>query len=83
VVAAILGYGAAVPIASVVALLAAVAYGVQGLAVLHRFAQARNWKRPALYLVYALLVLFSWPLVLGVVSLGFADDVADLRRRFA
>lgn len=60
----------------------AVPYGFLGLAVLH--VLVRLWPYPglALIVIYGLIVILGWPILI-VVLLGFAEDLAGLRRRVA
>jgi len=81
--AALLVGGDAAYFAQGLAALFAVPYLLQGLAVVHSAAarlQARGLVLTAFYIV---LVLFSWPLVLGIVLLGLLEDWAHFRRRLA
>jgi hypothetical protein len=59
-----------------------VPYVFLGLAVIHTLV--RRWSHPGWLLaaVYAALVLLGWP-ILAVLLLGFVEDWAQLRRRFA
>ena len=63
------------------ALLLAVPHLFLGLAVAHAAARARDAGRGPLVALYALLLVFSWPLVLLVVALGAVEPWARLRRR--
>lgn len=65
------------------AVLFAVPYLMQGLAVVHSAVERLPAKRLALTGFYLVLVLFSWPLVVGVVLLGLLEDWAHFRRRLA
>ena len=56
-------------------------YLFQGLAVVHVLARRTRTPAVPLTLFYAVLLFFSWPLVLGVVGLGLVEDWAGLRRR--
>lgn len=69
-------------IGKTLAVILAVAYLLQGLAVLH--AWARRWKGAAivLTLLYLALILV-WPAPVLVVGLGLVEQVAHLRRRGA
>lgn len=60
----------------------AVPYGFLGLALLH--VLVRRWPYPglALIVIYGLIAILGWPIVI-VVLLGFAEDLAGLRRRVA
>jgi hypothetical protein len=59
-----------------------VPYVFLGLAVIHTLV--RRWSHPSWLLaaVYGALVLLGWP-ILAVLLLGFVEDWAHLRRRFA
>lgn len=65
------------------AVLFAVPYLMQGLAVIHAAVARLPAKRLALAGFYLVLLLFSWPLVVGVVLLGLLEDWAQFRRRLA
>jgi len=65
------------------AILLAMPFLFQGLAVVHAFAGRSPSQPLVLSLFYVILVLFSWPLVLFVIGLGLVEDWAHLRRRFA
>lgn len=65
------------------ALLFAVPYLMQGLAVVHSLAGRLPARGLALAGFYLVLVLFSWPLVVGVVLLGLVEEWARFRRRLA
>lgn len=69
-------------IGKTLAVILAVAYLLQGLAVLH--AWARRWKGASivLTLLYLALILV-WPAPVLVVGLGLVEQVAHLRRRGA
>ena len=65
------------------AVLFAVPYLMQGLAVVHSAVERLPARRLALTGFYLVLLLFSWPLVVGVVLLGLLEDWAHFRRRLA
>jgi hypothetical protein len=65
------------------AALFAVPYLLQGLAVVHSAAERIKARGLALTVFYVVLLLFSWPLVVGVVLLGLLEDWAHFRRRLA
>lgn len=65
------------------AVLLAVPFLMQGLAVIHSLARRLPAPGLALAGLYLVLVLFSWPLVVVVVVLGLVEDWAHLRRRLA
>ena len=65
------------------AALFAVPYLLQGLAVVHSAAERLKARGLVLTGFYVVLVLFSWPLVVGVVLLGLLEDWAQFRRRLA
>ncbi len=65
------------------AVLLAVPYLLQGLAVVHAAVERLPAKGLALAGFYLVLLLFSWPLVVGVVLLGLLEDWAHFRRRLA
>ncbi len=67
--------------AATVLVVATVPYLFQGLAVIHVLARRARSPMVPLVLFYAALLLFSWPLILGVVGLGLVEDWAGLRRR--
>jgi len=58
-----------------------IAYALTGFAVLHTVTIA--WKNRAVWLIcsYALMLVFSWPLLL-MAALGVADAIFGLRRRY-
>lgn len=63
------------------AALFAVPYLLQGLAVVHCLADRLPARGLALAGFYLMLLLFSWPLLIGIVALGLVEDWAQLRRR--
>jgi hypothetical protein len=65
------------------AALFAVPFLMQGLAVVHTAVERLPAKGLALAGFYLVLLLFSWPLVVGVVLLGLLEDWAQFRRRLA
>ena len=65
------------------AALFSVPYLLQGLAVVHSAAERLKARGLVLTGFYVVLVLFSWPLVVGVVLLGLLEDWAQFRRRLA
>lgn len=64
-------------------LLFALPFLFQGLAVVHAVSRRHAPNRLPLAVFYVLLVVFSWPLALGVVLLGLIEERAGLRRRLA
>jgi hypothetical protein len=81
--AALLAGGDAAFFAQGLAALFAVPYLLQGLAVVHSAAARLQGRGLVLTGFYVVLVLFSWPLVVGVVLLGLIEDWAHFRRRLA
>ena len=65
------------------AALLAVPYLLQGLAVVHSAADRVKARGLVLAAFYIVLLLFSWPLLVGVVLLGLLEDWAQFRRRMA
>lgn len=63
------------------ALILAVPYLFQGLAVLHTVAGRTSSRRLMLFFIYIMLVLFSWPIAVFIIGLGLVDEWAHLRRR--
>lgn len=61
----------------------AVPFLLQGLAVVHSAAERVKSRTLVLTVFYIVLLLFSWPLVGGVVLLGLLEDWAHFRRRMA
>jgi hypothetical protein len=61
----------------------AVPFLLQGLAVVHSAADRVKARGLVLTVFYVVLLLFSWPLVGGVVLLGLLEDWAHFRRRLA
>ena len=82
-VAALLVSGDGAFFAQGLAILFAVPYLMQGLAVVHSVAARLPASGLALASFYLVLLLFSWPLVVGVVVLGLLEDWAQFRRRLA
>ncbi len=81
--AALLVGGDAAYFAQGLAAVFAVPYLLQGLAVVHSAADKLKARGLALTGFYVILLLFSWPLVVGVVLLGLLEDWAHFRRRLA
>jgi len=81
--AALLVGGDAAYFAQGLAALFAVPYLLQGLAVVHSAAARLQARGLVLTGFYVVLVLFSWPLVVGIVLLGLLEDWAHFRRRLA
>jgi hypothetical protein len=69
--------------ARIVLLLGGALLFLAGLAVLHALVAKRRLGRAPLFLLYLLLLLFSWPLVPVVAALGLAEELVGLRRRLA
>ncbi len=61
----------------------AVPFLLQGLAVVHSAADRVKSRGLVLTVFYIVLLIFSWPLVGGVVLLGLLEDWAHFRRRLA
>jgi hypothetical protein len=83
VVAAFVASGDAAYFAQGLAALLAVPYLLQGLAVVHSAADRVKARGLVLAAFYVVLLLFSWPLLVGVVLLGLLEDWAQFRRRMA
>lgn len=81
--AAVLVGGDAAYLAQGLATLFAVPYLLQGLAVVHSAAERLKARGLVLAGFYIALLLFSWPLVVGIVLLGLLEDWAHFRRRLA
>jgi Predicted membrane protein (DUF2232) len=57
------------------------AYAITGFAVLHTLTLAIKGRAIWLGCIYAIVIVFSWPL-LAMVALGLADAIFGLRRRY-
>jgi hypothetical protein len=57
------------------------AYAITGFAVLHTLTLAIKGRAIWLGCIYAVVIVFSWPL-LAMVALGLADAIFGLRRRY-
>jgi hypothetical protein len=68
-------------LARIVAATLIMAYALTGFAVLHTLTMALKHRPLWLGCTYAVVVIFSWP-VLAVAALGLADAVFGLRRRY-
>ena len=68
-------------LAEIVASALMMAYGFAGFAVLHTLTLASKSRALWLGSVYAVVVLFVWP-VIGIVVLGLADAVFGFRQRY-
>ena len=64
------------------ALILAIPFLFLGLAVIHALAQRWQGRGLILILLYLLLIFLGWPAIL-VAGIGFAEQWAQLRRRFA
>lgn len=64
-----------------VLLVLVVPYALLGLAVIHAWMRRLSHPRLALAAVYVSLMVLGWPILI-VILLGFAEDWANLRRRF-
>jgi hypothetical protein len=82
-IAAFLAVGDLAFFAQGLAALFAVPFLMQGLAVVHAAVERLPARGLALAGFYLVLLLFSWPLVVGVVLLGLLEDWAHFRRRLA
>lgn len=83
ILAALLVGGDAAFFAQGLAVLFALPYLMQGLAVVHAAVERLPARGLVLAGFYLVLLLFSWPLVVGVVLLGLLEDWAHFRRRLA
>ncbi len=68
-------------VAQIVTAALMMAYAFTGFAVLHTLTQALKSRALWLGCTYAIVVLFTWP-VLAVVVLGLADAVFGIRQRY-
>jgi hypothetical protein len=53
-----------------------------GLAVVHRLSRRMKGRAVALGIIYAMMLVFGWP-ILAIVGLGLVEQWIGLRRRFA
>jgi hypothetical protein len=69
-------------IAGVFAAAMLLAYAILGFAIVHKVTADVNHRALILAGVYAVVVVFRWP-ILVMVLLGLADAIVDIRERFA
>jgi hypothetical protein len=75
--------GTAGYVASNTAIVLMVAFAFAGLAVVHAAARSSSNPGAVLFGAYAVMLVFNWWAMLVVAGLGFIEQWAGLRRRFA
>jgi hypothetical protein len=68
-------------VAQIIAVALMMAYALTGFAVLHTLTLALKSRALWLGCIYAIVVVFSWP-ILAMVALGIADAIFGLRLRY-